>query len=113
VPARPKLPSAPPADIRLAKYTKRPTSRIVGPKPRMRVARKPRPVSGASALTTTFLVWSSVVSLSVLTNAGTCVVNRVTECVLSFVSVKFVAFFSLPWIVCSWEEISATLPAAT
>jgi hypothetical protein len=67
---------------------------MVGPKPRIRVAKNPRPESATVALTTTPLASSCLVRSSVFTKAGTCVLNLVTETRLPFDSWKAVGFFS-------------------
>ena len=74
---RPKAPSAficPPA-ARREIHTNSPTSRITGPKPRIRLSRNPRPsLIGLASIVT---LWSCSVfdSSSVFANVGTCVVK--------------------------------------
>src|SRR3954470_13738408 len=114
---RPKPPSTPPPPPpiwRRMSQMNRPTSRIVGPKPRKSVARNERPLSGGSALTTTPLPSSCFVRFVVSTNDGTSVLKRST--LVAFFSpdgVKLAFFLRSPWIVSPCEEISCTLPAWT
>src|SRR4051794_33657230 len=113
---RPKPPSTPPAPPliwRRMSQMNRPTSRIVGPKPRNSVARNDRPLSGGSALTTTPLFSSCWVRFVVSTNDGTSVLKRSTVFALPPGGVNFAGFSRSPWIVSPREEISWTLPACT
>src|SRR4051812_40338291 len=91
----------------------RPTSRIVGPKPRNRVARNERPLSAGSALTTTPLDSSCFVRSVVSTNDGTSVLKRSTFFALPPGGVYVADFLRSPWIVSPRAEISWTLPALT
>src|SRR3954465_8613271 len=113
---RPKPPSTPPPPPpiwRRISQMKRPTSRIVGPKPRKSVARNERPLSAGSALTTTPLVSSCFVRSVMSTNDRTSVLKRSTSFALPPGGVNVAFFFRLPWIVSPWDEISSTLPAFT
>src|SRR3954471_2720801 len=112
-PNPPSTPPPPPPIWRRMSQMKRPTSRIVGPKPRNSVARNERPLSAGSALTTTPLDSSCFVRSVVSTNDGTSVLNRSTVFALPPGGVKLAFFLRSPWIVSPREEISCTLPALT
>src|SRR3954454_5919937 len=112
-PKPPRTPPPPPPIWRRISQMKRPTSRIVGPKPRKSVARKERPLSAGSAFTTTPLVSSCFVRSVVSTNDGTSVLKRSTSFALPPGGVNVAFFFRLPWIVSPCDEISSTLPAFT
>src|SRR3954471_6455093 len=113
-PKPPRTPPAPPPACRRMSQMNRPTSRIVGPKPRNSVERNDRPLSMGSALTTTPLDSSCLVRFVVSTNDGTSVLKWST--LVAFFSpdgVNFAFFLRSPWIVSPCEEISWTLPACT
>src|SRR3954469_9799672 len=112
-PKPPSTPPPPPPTCRRMSQMKSPTSRIVGPNPRNRVARNERPLSAGSALTTTPLDSSSFVSSVVSTKDGTSVLKRSTVFALPPGGVKVAFFLRSPWIVSPREEISCTLPALT
>src|SRR3954471_15043889 len=112
-PKPPSTPPDPPPTWRRMSQINRPTRRIVGPKPRNSVARKDRPLSAGSALTTTPLDSSCFVRSVVSTNDGTSVLKRSTFFALPPGGVNDASFLRSPWIVSPCEEISETLPALT
>ena len=112
-PKPPRTPPAPPLICLRMSQMKSPTSRIVGPKPRNSVARKERPLSAGSALTTTPLLSSCFVRSVVSTNDGTSVLKRSTLFAFPPGGVNVAAFLRSPWIVSPRDEISWTLPALT
>ena len=111
---RPKLPSAficPPAALRLI-HTKRATSRITGPKPRIRLSRNPRPWLTGSASIVTLCSSSSADKASLSANVGI----SVSKFLAGFASLSVEglnSFLNSPLTVVPVVEILVTLSAST
>ena len=110
---RPNEPSAficPPA-ARREIHTNSATSRITGPKPRIRLSRKPRPsLIGLASICT---LWSCSVldSSSVSANVGICVSKFGTASLASDGYLK--SFLNSPWTASPSVEILVTLSFST
>ena len=112
---RPKLPSAlicpPPA--RRANQMNSPTSRITGPKPRIRLISAPRPGLTGSAEISTCFSCSLASSSSPLAKIGISVSKFFVDSASLSSGGYLMALSSSPEIVAPVEETLATLPLST